>query len=237
MPLLAAKILVGFVVGLLIGMSGVGGGVLLLPVLIFGLRIPPIVAVGSDALFQFFTKIPAGLLHLRNGTVRRKVVLALALGSIPGSFAGVKLLMYIRLLYGNGVSVLHKHDGLAGYIERDIRGVNGGGGALVQVVAVHGGVQDADRHGLVPDAGQDFPEPEREMVAQGRDADQHYIRALLIALRNLVRDAGERALDGDGIEDDDGFRHKKSRTCSAGRNRFAWLASCSYFLRRLAGPR
>ncbi len=100
-PVIAAKILVGFVVGVLIGLTGVGGGVLMLPVLIFGLGYSPIVAVGSDALFQFFTKIPAGLLHLKNGTVRRKVVLALALGSIPGSFAGVKLLMYIRLAYGN----------------------------------------------------------------------------------------------------------------------------------------
>jgi len=99
MPLVAVKILVGFAVGILIGMSGVGGGVLLLPVLIFGLRVPPIVAVGSDALFNFFTKIPASLMHLRKGTVRRKVVMALAVGSIPGSVAGVKLLMYIRHLY------------------------------------------------------------------------------------------------------------------------------------------
>ena len=104
MSLIAAKILVGFVVGVLIGMSGVGGGVLLLPVLIFGLRVPPIVAVGSDALFNFFTKIPAGLMHLKKGTVRRKVVLALAAGSVPGSFAGVKLLMYIRHIYGDGVN-------------------------------------------------------------------------------------------------------------------------------------
>src|ERR1700683_137707 len=108
MPVIAAKILVGFVVGVLIGMTGVGGGVLMLPVLIFGLGYSPRVAVGSDALFQFFTKIPAGLLHLKNETVRRKVVLALALGSIPGSFAGVKLLMYIRLLYGNGVNTFIK---------------------------------------------------------------------------------------------------------------------------------
>jgi uncharacterized membrane protein YfcA len=104
MSLIAAKILVGFVVGVLIGMSGVGGGVLLLPILIFGLRVPAIVAVGSDALFNFFTKIPAGLMHLRKGTVRRKVVLALAAGSVPGSFAGVKLLMYIRHIYGDGVN-------------------------------------------------------------------------------------------------------------------------------------
>jgi uncharacterized protein len=104
MPILATKILVGFVVGVLIGLTGVGGGVLLLPVLIFGLRVPPIIAVGSDALFNFFTKIPAGLLHLKKGTVRRKVVIALAVGSVPGSFGGVKLLMFIRHLYGDGVN-------------------------------------------------------------------------------------------------------------------------------------
>jgi uncharacterized protein len=101
---LMLKILVGFVVGVLIGMSGVGGGVLLLPVLIFGLRVPAIIAVGSDALFNFFTKIPAGLLHLSKGTVRKKVVLALAVGSIPGSIAGVRLLVHIRHLYGDGVN-------------------------------------------------------------------------------------------------------------------------------------
>jgi len=104
MELIAGKILTGFVVGVLIGMTGVGGGVLLLPVLIFGLRVPPIVAVGSDALFNFFTKIPASLLHLKRGTVRRKVVIALALGSVPGSIGGVNLLMYIRHVYGDGVN-------------------------------------------------------------------------------------------------------------------------------------
>lgn len=104
MSLIAAKILIGFVVGVLIGLSGVGGGVLLLPVLIFGLRVPAIVAVGSDALFNFFTKIPASLMHLKKETVRRKVVLALACGSVPGSICGVKLLMYIRHLYGDGVN-------------------------------------------------------------------------------------------------------------------------------------
>jgi uncharacterized protein len=104
MPAVALKILVGFVVGILIGMSGVGGGVLLLPVLIFGLRVPAIVAVGSDALFNFFTKVPASLMHLKKGTVRRNVVIALAMGSVPGSICGVKLLMYIRHLYGDGVN-------------------------------------------------------------------------------------------------------------------------------------
>ena len=86
---LLLKSLVGFGVGTLIGMTGVGGGVLLLPILIFGLGVPPMRAVGSDALFNFLTKIGASIVHLRKGTVRRKVVLALAVGSAPGSYFGV----------------------------------------------------------------------------------------------------------------------------------------------------
>jgi len=101
---IAAKILIGLVVGILIGMTGLGGGVLLLPVLIFGLKVPPILAVGSDAVFNFITKIGSGWMHLRKGTVRRKVVMALATGSIPGSIVGVGLLAHLRNVYGSGVN-------------------------------------------------------------------------------------------------------------------------------------
>jgi len=101
---LLIKSLVGFVVGSLIGMTGVGGGVLLLPILIFGLHVPPLRAVGSDALFNFLTKIGASAVHLRRGTVRRKVVLALAIGSAPGSFVGVNFLHHLRKLHGEGVN-------------------------------------------------------------------------------------------------------------------------------------
>ena len=61
MELLLLKVLIGFTIGTLIGLTGLGGGVLLLPMLIFGLHIPPIIAVGSDALCNFFTKIPASI--------------------------------------------------------------------------------------------------------------------------------------------------------------------------------
>src|ERR1700722_15547957 len=104
MDLLPLKILIGFTVGTLIGMTGLGGGVLLLPMLIFGLHIPPIMAVGSDAMCNFFTKIPATIIHLKKGTVRKKVVLAMAVGSVPGSFFGVKLLVHLRTLHGAGVN-------------------------------------------------------------------------------------------------------------------------------------
>jgi uncharacterized protein len=100
----ALKIAIGFFVGTLIGMTGLGGGVLLLPVLIFGLRVPAILAVGSDALFNFVTKIGTGLMHLRKRTVRRRVVVALAVGSVPGSILGVAFLVHLRNRYGAGVN-------------------------------------------------------------------------------------------------------------------------------------
>jgi len=102
--LILAKILIGFVVGTLIGMTGVGGGVLLLPVLIFVLRVPPIIAVGSDALFNFVTKIGSSYVHLKHGSVKKKVVISLAVGSIPGSILGVGLLRHFRNVYGSEVN-------------------------------------------------------------------------------------------------------------------------------------
>src|SRR5713101_6997381 len=104
MELITVKILIGFAVGALIGLTGLGGGVLLLPVLIFGLRIPAIIAVGSDALFNFITKIPSSAVHLSKGTVRRKVVIALAVGSVPGSILGGRCLLKKKTLQGAGVN-------------------------------------------------------------------------------------------------------------------------------------
>jgi uncharacterized membrane protein YfcA len=72
--------------------------------LIFGLRVPAIVAVGSDAAFNFLTKIPSSFVHLNKGTVRRKVVLALSVGSVPGSALGVRFLQHLRTLHGAGVN-------------------------------------------------------------------------------------------------------------------------------------
>jgi uncharacterized protein len=104
MEFLLLKVLIGFTVGTLIGLTGLGGGVLLLPMLIFGLHVPAIIAVGSDALCNFFTKIPASIIHLSKGTVRMKVVLALAVGSLPGSYLGVSFLVHLRQVHGAGVN-------------------------------------------------------------------------------------------------------------------------------------
>src|SRR5580704_12533883 len=104
MELVTLKIVIGFVVGTLIGMTGLGGGVLLLPLLIFVLRVPPIMAVGSDAVFNFVTKIGSSWVHLRKGTVRRRVVIALAAGSLPCSILEVAFLNYFCDVCGSGVN-------------------------------------------------------------------------------------------------------------------------------------
>jgi uncharacterized protein len=98
------KVLIGTVVGVLVGLTGLGSGVLLLPFLIFGLGIPPIVAVGSDAAFSVLTKLGAGFLHCRQRTVNWSLVRRLAFGSIPGAFGGVLLIARLRAAYGNGVN-------------------------------------------------------------------------------------------------------------------------------------
>lgn len=104
----ALKIAIGFVVGLLVGMTGVGGGALLMPTLVFGLGVPPIVAVGSDMVCNAISKLGAGYVHWRSGNVKWRIVGLLSAGSIPGVIAGVALLAYLRSVYGDGVNEIIK---------------------------------------------------------------------------------------------------------------------------------
>jgi uncharacterized protein len=73
----------GFVVGLLVGMTGVGGGSLMTPLLILLFGIHPATAVGSDLLYAAATKTGGTLVHGLNRTVEWRVVGRLALGSVP----------------------------------------------------------------------------------------------------------------------------------------------------------
>ena len=86
------------------GLTGLGGGMVLLPLLISVLGVPPILAVGSDAVINCITKIGAGGLHWRQGNVNWRLVLGLAYGSIPGAILGVTILARVRAAYGNGVN-------------------------------------------------------------------------------------------------------------------------------------
>lgn len=102
--MLIAKVLIGFLVGTMVGMTGLGGGVLLLPTLIFGLGVPPIVAVGSDMVCNSICKIGAGYMHWRQNNVNWAVVGGLSMGSLPGVIAGATVLGHLRQLYGVDVN-------------------------------------------------------------------------------------------------------------------------------------
>lgn len=93
---IVTRILTGLIVGILVGSTGVGGGILLLPILTSVLGIAPIVAVGSDAVVNCVTKIGAGLVYWRRGNVNWRLVVALILGSVPGAFLGVMFLTLLR---------------------------------------------------------------------------------------------------------------------------------------------
>ena len=80
-----AFIFAGFFVGLVVGLTGVGGGSLMTPILIFFFDIKPYLAVGTDLLFAAFTKMGGSVKLARAGVVDWRVVLHLSAGSIPAA--------------------------------------------------------------------------------------------------------------------------------------------------------
>jgi uncharacterized protein len=84
-------IVFGLGVGVLVGLTGIGGGSLMTPLLLIVVGTQPVVAIGTDIAYGALTKTVGGWQHLRNGTVDLGVSAWLAIGSIPGSIGGVVL--------------------------------------------------------------------------------------------------------------------------------------------------
>jgi uncharacterized protein len=80
-----AFIFAGFVVGFIVGLTGVGGGSLMTPLLIFGFGIKPYLAVGTDLLFAAFTKLGGSINLARSKVIDWGIVASLAAGSVPAS--------------------------------------------------------------------------------------------------------------------------------------------------------
>ncbi|NBX54093.1 MAG: sulfite exporter TauE/SafE family protein [Betaproteobacteria bacterium] len=80
-----AFVLAGFVVGLIVGLTGVGGGSLMTPLLIFGFGIKPALAVGTDLLFASGTKFGGLLNFARQRVIPWRVVFSLSAGSVPAA--------------------------------------------------------------------------------------------------------------------------------------------------------
>lgn len=91
----AALALAGLVVGLTVGMTGMGGGALMTPLLVLFFKIDPLVAVGSDLVVSLLMKPIGGMVHLRRGTVRKDIVKWLVIGAVPSAFAGTVILKLI----------------------------------------------------------------------------------------------------------------------------------------------
>ena len=97
-----AIIVFGLGIGVLVGMTGMGGGSLMTPLLILLFGIQPTTAIGTDIFYAAVTKTVGGWRHLRLKTVNMELVKWLALGSVPSAVAGVAV-----------VSVLADHIGEA----------------------------------------------------------------------------------------------------------------------------
>lgn len=91
-PALSAGGLLG---GFLVGLTGMGGGALLTPMLVFFFHVDAAAAVGSDLVASLVMKPIGGAVHWRSKTVRMDIVRWLCLGSVPGAFAGVAMLQLV----------------------------------------------------------------------------------------------------------------------------------------------
>ena len=78
----------GMFVGTLIGLTGIGGGAVLTPLLILVVGVNPLHAVGTDLAFVAITKLVGAFQHQRHGTADLQLVGRLALGSVPGALLG-----------------------------------------------------------------------------------------------------------------------------------------------------
>jgi hypothetical protein len=85
-------VLSGLAVGAIVGLTGVGGGSLMTPLLILLFGIHPTTAVGTDLLYAAATKSAGTLAHGRNQVIDWKVVLRLACGSVPGALLTIWVL-------------------------------------------------------------------------------------------------------------------------------------------------
>jgi len=84
--------LAGLIVGVVVGLTGMGGGALMTPILVLVFKIEPLAAVSSDLVASLFMKPVGAAVHLRRGTVNLELVKWLCLGSVPCAFCGVFVL-------------------------------------------------------------------------------------------------------------------------------------------------
>lgn len=110
----AFVIALGFAVGLFVGLTSIGGGSVLTPMLILLLRVPTMVAVATSVVFCFITKGIASYQHMRQHTIDRASAISLLWGSLPAAIAGwLTLLMFRKIDIFHGNVWINREIGLA----------------------------------------------------------------------------------------------------------------------------
>jgi uncharacterized membrane protein YfcA len=104
----------GFLIGFMVAATGIGGGVLLMPVLIVIFHVSPMAAVGTALLFMSVTKVWAVFLHWKQETVDFRLAGNVLIGSIPGAFVGSIAMAVLHHRMGDGINaVLQKAIGIS----------------------------------------------------------------------------------------------------------------------------
>jgi uncharacterized protein len=101
-----ALVIFGFGIGLLVGMTGMGGASLMTPLLILVFGISPVTAIGTDIFYAAVTKTVGGYQHLKLKTVHRGIAFWLAVGSVPSAIAGVWVIELLQRSYGDDLDKL-----------------------------------------------------------------------------------------------------------------------------------
>jgi uncharacterized protein len=92
----------GLIVGFLIGLTGMGGGAMMTPLLLWTGWVAPTVAVGTDLVWNALTKTVGAAVHYRHRNVNLRLVWKLASGSVPGALLGLYLLGLLKRTAGVG---------------------------------------------------------------------------------------------------------------------------------------
>lgn len=102
MPYPVEFLFLGFTVSFFVGLTGMGGGALMTPALIF-LGISPRIAIGTDLLYAAITRFLGSALHFRKGNVDIRLALILLIGSIPATLLSGTVMKIIEDSYGYAV--------------------------------------------------------------------------------------------------------------------------------------
>jgi hypothetical protein len=91
-----AIVIFGFGIGVLVGMTGMGGASLMTPLLILIFGVNPVTAIGTDIFYAAVTKTVGGWQHLRQRTVHRGIAFWMAVGSVPSAIGGVIVIEVLK---------------------------------------------------------------------------------------------------------------------------------------------